>query len=213
MVHWPATLYTVVTLLAGGGLAMAGQALADRRARRREREARRETFMMQNFTAQREALTKIQEMVEEFGNKQNDESIGKTGKRYFAYFASPEYREAFPDVDPIEDFIAGDLSELTRFAEQFNVFKTRYNRDLRLSADGANKQVHFLREFSTFETALTIQANRTGSQFIVTEVRSYIGAAHGYGDERDDAVITEPVARHRLQAAVTKALTEGPLAA
>ena len=96
--------------------------------------------MMQNFTAQREALTKIQEMVEEFGNKQNDESIGKTGKRYFAYFASPEYREAFPDVDPIEDFIAGDLSELTRFAEQFNVFKTRYNRDLRLSADGANNR-------------------------------------------------------------------------
>lgn len=66
MVHWPATLNTVVTLVAGGALAMAGQALADRRARRRDREARRETFLTQNFTAQQEALMKIQELVEEF---------------------------------------------------------------------------------------------------------------------------------------------------
>jgi hypothetical protein len=68
MTHWPATLNTVVTLVAGGGLTMAGQALTDRRARRRDREARRETFLMQNFTAQREAVMKIQEMVDEFGN-------------------------------------------------------------------------------------------------------------------------------------------------
>ena len=60
MTHWPATFSTVATLLVGGGLAMAGQALADRRARRREREARRENFHIQSFTVQQEALMKIQ---------------------------------------------------------------------------------------------------------------------------------------------------------
>jgi hypothetical protein len=216
MLHWPTTLNTIVGLVLGGGLTMAGQVLADRRARRREREARRETFLIQNFTAQREALMKIQEMVEEFGNKLNDECFERTGNRYFAFVATPEGQEGF---EKLYLFYSGSSSDeqqysedLGRFAQHFNHFKDEYNRSLRLSADGANKEAHSLKERRAFKTELTILANRTGSELIATEARRYIETADGFADERSEFT-SEFVARIRLQAAITKALTEGPLAA
>jgi hypothetical protein len=196
---------------------MAGQALADRRARRREREARRETFQIQNFTAQREALMKIQEMVEEFGDRLNDELSERAGERFSAFAATPEGEEFLEKAYLARTGSSSDeqrySEEAKRGAELFKRFKDEYNRNRRLSADAASKEAHFLREFRAFTTVLTMQANRTGSQFIVTEVRSYIGAALGYADERDNSEATEWAARNRLQAAITKALTEGPLAA
>jgi hypothetical protein len=101
---------------------------------------------------------------------------------------------------------------LGRFAKHFNHFKDEYNRSLRLSVDGANKRMHSSKERRVFETELTILANRTGSELITTEARRYIETAGECADERREST-HEFVARIRLQAAITKALTEGPLAA
>lgn len=216
MIHWPATLNTIVGLVLGGGLTMAGQALADRRARRREREARREAFLIQNFSTQREALMKIQEMVEEFGNKLNDELFERAGDRYFAFVATPEGQEGFEKIYHLYRCNSSDEQQYSeesgRFARHFNHFKDEYNRSLRLSVDGANKQMHSSKERREFETELTILANRTGSELITTEARRYIETAGRCADERSEFT-HEFAARIRLQAAITKALTEGPLAA
>jgi len=62
MTDWLTVVNTLVSLIASRGVAIAGQSPADRRAGRREREARREDCRISSFAAQREALMRVQDI-------------------------------------------------------------------------------------------------------------------------------------------------------
>jgi hypothetical protein len=56
MTDWAAMLVPAGTLVAGSVLAMCGQGLVDRRALRREREARRDNFTVKRYELERDTL-------------------------------------------------------------------------------------------------------------------------------------------------------------
>src|ERR1700722_9001746 len=76
MTDWPTIVGTVASLVAGGGIAIVGQSLSDRRTNRRERESRREDYKVNYFfTVQREALMKVQDIVASISSEISAEYI------------------------------------------------------------------------------------------------------------------------------------------
>jgi hypothetical protein len=236
MTHWPATLSTIVTLVAGGGLAMAGQALADRRARRREREARRETFRMQNFTAQREALIKLQEMVEEFSRKLIDEAIrrqddGQYGFSYALYDnAENELRNVcgiFQRINTLadqamnahpEDEQVRIKRELAQLEESSRGALDESGQEMEAIANITIRLNHLLKEYGEFRTEMLIQVYRAGSYLVLVEALNYLRAVDKccrgvlVSKYVHRLVIDQQEARAQLQIAIGKALNEGPFA-
>jgi hypothetical protein len=207
MTHWPATLNTVLILIAGGGLTMAGQALADRRARRRDREARRETFLMQNFVVRQEAMMKILEAMEEFSRKLDRECLHSFADSCSAYLRSSEYRESVPNIDQPKALEPSDKQSQVDEPLRFVIGAIEYHKKRKVSVYNILQK-----EFDMLTLTLTTNATRAGSEFVETEARNYIQAAlaasTGSHDSRNDPLI----AKYRLQAAINKTLNEGPLA-
>lgn len=213
MVDWPATLDTVGTLIAGGVLTMAGQALADRRARRRDREARRETFLVQNyFAVQQEALMKTQELVDEFSRKLNEECLCIWFRLLNDHLSSTEAFAAKAGQSH-----GGRLSadqQVVQFlkSEKFGTDYTRYynsaeRRTLRGSLISAS---NLYKEYDEFSSALRVKLDRVGSQSVETAARSYLKAAFAELRDVDDSENSEWEAKTRLRIAISKALQEGP---
>ena len=233
MTHWPAALNTAVSLIIGGALAMAGQALADRRARRREREARRETFLVQNFTAQQEALMKIQELVEEFSRKLIAEYFNSSTHDEYHHLRSlvidstAKIQEQTANVKRAQTIV----EQLTGTGSEDEQVKAR--RELAQLCDDMGKRTEDARSLSTilrkrneffwteyyrFMQDVTIHVYRSGSQLVGTEVRNYLRAATIYGDDMlissnvEKLISNEQATKDRLQATIGKALKEGPFA-
>jgi hypothetical protein len=65
MTDWAAMLVPAGTLVAGSVLTMFGQVLIDRRALRREREARRDAYKVKRYELERETLLALQNAISE----------------------------------------------------------------------------------------------------------------------------------------------------
>jgi hypothetical protein len=195
MVDWPATLNTMATLVAGGALTMATQALADRRARRRDREKQRGTFLLQNFTVQREAIMQIQELVEQFSRRLEGEWQNCFWDSALHYLPSAGGRLS-------DDQAGRDMG--TDLAVSLIAFHRQ--REARLSI---TRTLDFQKEFDTFVSAFKINVERAGSQSIETTARDYLRAAlaESMGWANDLGATKD-----RLQSAISKALKEGPFA-
>jgi hypothetical protein len=86
---WAVTLVPVCSAIVGALIALTGQALADRRTTRREREARRENFKIQNFEIHRNALLEAQQVLDEFSRKTIDEKLRRESGEYAYFDANP----------------------------------------------------------------------------------------------------------------------------
>lgn len=228
MTHWPVAMNTAISLIIGGALAMAGQALADRRARRREREARRETFRIQNFAVQQEALMKVQELVEEFSDKLYMEyakrKIGVNGYRYSDDLVI-RMTDGLEELEPILGRL-GTLHESTiadpeREQEYRRIedFIEQNTRELHLFGAAVKEHTEFTMQCVTLSQDLSIHVPRTGSQLVAAETRKYLQAVSEYrkgsiiiAKDLYHLVSEEQAAKGRLQAAIGRALREGPFA-
>jgi hypothetical protein len=79
MADWVTALVPVSSLAAGSLLGMLGQGLSDRRALRREREARIEAFAIKRYEHERQNLLTLQEVLEEhwriYSDRQHEAEI------------------------------------------------------------------------------------------------------------------------------------------
>lgn len=234
MTDWPATLIPVGSLVIGSLLTIGGQALADRRTRKREREARAEGFRIQNFEVHREALLKIQPMVTEFGNKVFAERRRREEDGYYSYFDTHSMDEAGasirslvnavtditarleggekPSEGRVGEEIAKDIDRLGPLANRMLSRNTELLE--RLSSDLEARQP-FLDSYVEFVINLRMATYRSGSNSVVNAGQDYIEAILHW-----DLQITTADSRigwdrlkkreYDLHRAVSNALTKGP---
>lgn len=231
MTDWPTIVNTLVSLTAGGGIAIAGQSLADRRADRREREARREDYRISTFTAQREALMKVQDIAASISGELSAERSrqDKTGERF-----APDTRET---INRKMSEIAALAHQLVPVAEQANSAKSKEEEDQlkdeteRLSANTlamaeglvdefeamgqiVKKEIEFFRaKLNPLIRELENNVIRAASPSVAAAVRDYLDAVreYNYGFDTDIARMQrERAARDRLQVSVGEALKAGP---
>jgi hypothetical protein len=229
--EWPTIANTLISLIAGGGIAIAGQALADRRAGRREREARREDYKISSFAAQREALMKVQDIAARISGELSAEHSrqDKTGERF-----APKTPET---IDRQLSEIDALFRQLVPVAEQTNIVKSKEEEGSlegeaeRISANALGVTMNLVGDFKAMERIVKKQVEflsfklnplirelennviRAASPPVATAAREYLEAARDYNYGFDPDVTRfkrEQAARDRLQISVGEALKAGP---
>jgi hypothetical protein len=234
MTHWPATLSTALTLIVGGGLAMAGQALADRRARRREREGRRESFLIQNFAAQQEALMKLQELATKFSARVRGEDLKRLKEGDYKPFDSGitrrmgenliELLKTIPQLESVTGQLDATSSKeekdqagsiIMQIMEHAKEVSEKYGQDSQLVVRLMDKRADFLGDLHELFEEIMINSYRTGSPSVMAAARSYIDAAYKYNGrivtkDMEKYSRAESAALIHLQNAIGQALKTGP---
>lgn len=233
MSDWPTVVNTVVSLMAGGGIAIAGQSLADRRAQRREREARREDFRVKNFTTQREALMRVQDIAATISAELSAEYSRQAEAGVFFTPGTPEdmgrqlsrIDELFRQIGPLDEEISGTKSAEEKAALEGEAEKIATNVfaiTTDLTAKVQRMDVVVKKEVEFFQVKLNplireFENNviRTGSPSVAAAARDYLEAVkeYNYGfDPHIRRVERGRAARDKLQITVGEALSAGPFA-
>jgi hypothetical protein len=238
MTDWPTVVNTLVSLIAGGGIAIAGQSLADRRASRREHKARREDYRISSFNAQREALMKVQDIAASISRELSDENFRqeKTGEHF-----TPETPETinrqlseigalFHQLAPVAEQIGiaeskreeerpeGELERLEGEAEEITSKALATTMSLvgevKEMERIVKKEVEFLQvKLNPLIRDLENNVIRAVSPPVAKAAREYLEAVreYNYGFGPDVArVEREHAARDWLQNSVGEALKAGP---
>jgi hypothetical protein len=236
MTTWATVLITLGSLVIGSVLTMLGQAFMDRRARSREREARREEFVIRNFDTHKEALLKVQELVNEIARRVSAENLRKIDEGVYAYFESKPSRRIVSDMMSI----AQGVQDLGQLAEENKPPLTKYEiknleREIRritkdmpstmariqsetdMMANQAmfGKTQEFRHDLVRLIQDLTLNMYRTGSESVISAVRDYLDAALAYSDRLVGTDIEqykdeEWQSRTRLHEIVGQELKRGP---
>jgi hypothetical protein len=233
---WPTVLISLGSLVVGAILTMLGQTLADRRTRSREREARREDFLIRNFDTQREALLKVQELVDEIARSVRAEHRRKLDDGVYAYFESKPARNIssaklglltqLQALQELTDRHEGPWSENEK--EELNREMMQIMKDMpamaRRISDGmqtmfdyalSDERQKFLRNFASLIQSLTLNMYRTGSGAVTSAVHDYQDAAIEYSGRLvmanfEQYQANEQRARTRLHESIGRELKRGP---
>lgn len=220
----------------GSALTMLGQALADRRTKSRDREARREAFMAQNFDTQKEALLKVGELVNEIARCVSAEHRRKFDDGVYDYFDSKPTKRigeammaAYAQISelraPLESH-EGPWSKDEIKAVECQVMQSskdmpKIMKSITAEVDNINKYLlsdkvqEFLRSLVTMLEDLSLHVYRTGSETVVSAVRDYRNAALEYNSRLVTSDIEkfgrkEFQARNRVHEIVGRELKRGP---
>lgn len=234
MSEWTTTLTTVATLIAGGGLTMIGQALADRRARRREREGDERKFQIQYFTMHQEALMKLQELAQELSNKLRDEHSKRLEKGEYKYFDSRPKRmiadkmmeslTALSRIRPLLEQmnVTDSKEELANLRNEVNQFLVKGVEASKVSVEEfqhslgfINKRIEFMEQISPLFQNIIMTSCRTGSRSVMVSAKIYVKVAIEYDcrlvtKDSEKFSHNKSAALIHLQGAISKALKDGP---
>lgn len=236
MTAWATVLLTLGSLVIGSVLTMLGQAFMDRRARSREREARREEFVIRNFDTQKEALLKVQELVNEIARNVSAENLRKFDEGVYAYFESKPSRRIVSDMmimaqgaQDLEQLIDESKPPLTK--EEIKRLEREIRRimkDLPSTAERVQAEMDMIANKSMSDKTrefrhglvrliqdLTVNMYRTGSESVISAIRDYLDAALAYSDrlvmtDMEQYKEEEWQARTRLHETVGQELKRGP---
>jgi uncharacterized membrane-anchored protein YhcB (DUF1043 family) len=237
MVSWHTELIALVSLVVGSVLTMFGQAFADRRTRSREREARREDFLIQNFDTQREALLKVQELVNEIAKILSSENRRKLDDGYYEFFESKPTRRIssdtvglFTGLQEMQELVDGHEGpwseeekeqlehEIMRLTKDARSRVQRIKVEMQAISDHAlsESRQEFLANFVALIQNLTLNMYRTGSEAVVSAVNEYLNTAVAYTGRLVISDIEkyrgrEFQARKRLHETIGRELKRGPL--
>jgi hypothetical protein len=189
---------------------------------------------MENFTAQREALMRIQELVQDFSEK----LLSEYGKQKAGGDGQHHYSDKLVIGHIVETReITAILERIGPLAEQLRANPEReglrqelqhcrgaikqYNRQTAVMIAALRENAEFMGRFLAItQELLLIHIPRTGSQLVATDVWNYIQAVEEYvkGDrlitkDADKLVSNVADATVSLQFAIGNALKEGPFAA
>lgn len=232
MSDWIHIVLPIATLVLGSLLTMAGQALRDRRMEERDRRARREGFLTNNFDMHRSAMLEMQELVRDFYDAFHKEKRRRIYGGFYRYMEAQPLREtrermghSFASVDKMTNAIVNASSDAER-KELINSF----DKDVRIATQEVGQArdeidrmaavmaglYPFWEEYVRFADKLRICMNRSGSNSVVNSGEALIRAIYewteyyrsdGTQDELTDQVRT---ARYELNRALANALKFGP---
>ncbi|MFG1961497.1 hypothetical protein [Nonomuraea sp. NPDC049028] len=231
---WVTTLVPVGSLITGAVLTMLGQSLADRRALRREHEARKEQFHAKNFEIHRDALLKLQEAVVEFSSRIKQENVRREGDGDYEFWDSQPAKPintAFLKLQHFSDDIRTAITELrdeltqeeTKTLFKRFVLNARASRrqaktigsQFRTMGDVFARKLPFATVREEFSQQLHVHMYRTGSDRIVEAAKDHLSAITEWEDrlvseDRDGLYYRIAETRHDLLVTIGGVLREGP---
>lgn len=231
---WLSTMVPAASVVVGAAITMMGQALGDRRAWRRERDARREDFRAKNFEMHRDALMRLQEMSLGFTEKIWDEKKRRELEGDYAFWDSAPAKSAFGRVAAMYNLtqiirqstsdleragsraqVRNIVNELLRTSKSAVTAAREVAADNRRMASAMMKRTDFVRELDVLGQNYRVYAYRAGSVDVIEAANAHLAALHEWSSRlvsegADELLKAALSARDDLLVAIGRALKKGP---
>lgn len=215
MVDWSATLNTVISALAGGGIAITGKALADRRADRRAYETDRRASLREVSQAQKEALGKMLDLLSDISDE--------LGMEYSRRIEAGEHRR-FNDkpIDATIQEMRWIGAKLKRYSESKEIepdelieFLGKSSTQMVAVTQIMEERTKFIRKIGPFIAELTHNMVRADSLPVTEACDAYLDVLAKFtrflsSDDAMELLKEKREVQNRLEAAIGKTLGRIP---